>query len=468
MLTALLLAACSAQLGHDSAPHPAVGTVHAPPPDTPNVLLVVVDDLGVDKVGALGAHPRPASTPNIDALFSRGLRFDQAYSTPSCSPTRAALLTGRQGRRTGIGSVIRMLEHEAGLPRTEVTLPEMLSRAPESWESLYVGKWHLSVVADPDVAADPNLQGFDHYVGGLDNLTVSHEPVEDASYTRWLKTVDGVSAVTETYATTDEVDEALARIPSLAEPWLSVVSFHAPHSPFHLPPRALTPTTPRDVGRPSRPKAAHAMIEALDTELGRLLWGLDAELLERTLVVFVSDNGTSADAMLPPWDPERAKLSLYDGGCRVPMVVAGPGVSPGRTDALTHVVDLFPTIADFAGVDLAEVVDSEGLPVVLDGVSLRPVLADPEASVREYVYSERFRPNGGPAPDDVDDQMIRDGRYKLMRRVGVETLFFEYGADRWSEGPDLLPGGLTPEQWIAHDRLLAELDARVAEMESAW
>ena len=76
--------------------------------------------------------------------------------------------------------------------------------------------------------------------------------------------------------------------------------------------------------------------------------------------------------------------------------------------------------------------------------------------------------NGGPEPDDVDDQMIRDARYKLMRRVGVETLFFEYGADRWSEGPDLLPGGLTPEQRSAHDRLLAELDARVAEMESTW
>jgi arylsulfatase A-like enzyme len=296
-------------------------------------------------------------------------------------------------------------------------------------------------------------------------------PLDDPSYFNWLKTTDGVTTPTSTYATSDSVDEALARIPALGEPWLTVVSFNAVHSPYHKPPEALTPSLPDAIGRPDRRIAARAMTEALDTEIGRLMGGLDAELLARTVIIFLSDNGTSKEVIEPPWDPTRGKLTLYDGGCRVPMAITGPIIdTPGlQTDALVHVVDLFPTIAALARVEPETVLDDAGAPVQLDGVSLMPVLLDPTARVRETVYVERFMDNGAPPARLLDNRMIRDARYKYMESFNGEFFFFEYDPSRpWTEGEDLIPAGLTPEQQRAREHLERIMEAKVATMEASW
>ncbi|MFT4621421.1 MAG: arylsulfatase A-like enzyme [Myxococcota bacterium] len=434
-----------------------------------NVLVMLVDDLGLDKVGVYGAHPDPPPTPNIDALAAEGVRFTNAYSAPACSPTRAALLTGRYGRRTGIGEVVFLRRDPEGLSRDEITLPEMLQLADEPWSTLIVGKWHLAVTADPDFARDPLEQGFDHHAGSLDNLTVTVEDRPGVGYHLWEKTVDGVTAWEETYATTDSVDEALARIPEMAEPWLTYVAFNAIHTPFQLPPPELTPTTEDQPYVP--PVIVAGMTEALDIEIGRLLDGLDPALRERTVILLVSDNGTTREAILPPWDENRSKLTLFDGGCRVPLIMAGPTVTaPGSTsDALVHVVDVFATVADLANVDLSTLRDPDGDPVPVDGRSLMPYLADPSApSQRDLAYSERMGPNGGPPYRERDIRMVRDERYKLIRSRDGDQ-FFEYAPGAWSEGEDLLAGdGLDADQADAYARLSDGLEALQAELESGW
>ena len=347
--------------------------------------------------------------------------------------------------------------HTVALPHDTVTLPELLDAAPHPWSTLALGKWHLSVWADADHARDPLTHGFDHFAGTLDNLTVTTEVVDDPGYYRWQKTVDGTTFWVDTYATTDTVDEALARIPALPEPWLVYVAFHAVHRPFQLPPRALLPSAPPDPGE-DLAAHVHAMAEALDTEVGRLLDGL-GPLRERTTVVFTGDNGTTGEAILPPLDPERDKLTLYDGGVRVPLIVSGPAVPrPGESEALVHLVDVFPTVAELAGLDPGAVTDAAGAPVPLDGHSLVPLLADPRGPwPREVLYAERFQPNGPPPHDVLDNRMVRDARYKLVRQI-TQDRFFRYAPGAVDEGPDLLAGGLSPDEQAAYDRLSAELE----------
>jgi arylsulfatase A-like enzyme len=129
---------------------PALVTPEGRPP---NVLIVLLDDVGTDKIGAYAEHPRPAHTPNLDALAAEGVLFRNAWATPQCSPSRAALLTGRYGRRSGVGRTVQAYESSYELPPDELTLPEMLRGAPDAWDSSEVGKWHLATYASVDNVA---------------------------------------------------------------------------------------------------------------------------------------------------------------------------------------------------------------------------------------------------------------------------------------------------------------------------
>lgn len=158
-----------------------------------NVLLVIADDVGVDRVAAYGEHPSPGRTPQIDRLAERGVLFRNAWSNPYCSPTRATVLTGRHGFRTGVGFFVGMTTPH-GLSLAETTLPEVL--AP-SHTSLALGKWHLSSFLQ---GADyPLAAGFAHHAGSLFNLdaavTVPFPAPDDFSfYEYWIKYTDGVAA----------------------------------------------------------------------------------------------------------------------------------------------------------------------------------------------------------------------------------------------------------------------------------
>jgi arylsulfatase A-like enzyme len=347
----------------------------------PNVLVVLLDDVGVDQIepyGFAGAPPAPV----IQQLADEGLRFDQAWATPVCSPSRAALLAGRWSDRTTVGAVI-LARMPAELPLEVATLPELLRRAPDRWSSAAVGKWHLSTFASPSGPEHPLLQGFDWFAGSLNNIGVPPVDAEEVprSYVAWDRVgFDGEVALETTFSTTRITTDAVAALSVLPEPFLLYVAYHAAHRPLMAPPGAV-------VVRGDENELFALNVTAVDAQIGRLLDAL-GDRRERTVVMVIGDNGTPSHAKDGDGQ-DGAKGSFSEGGLRVPFVVAGPGVAQGRrTDALASVVDVAPTVLALAGVDLA--------PLDLDGVSLLPVLTDPTASVRERLYSETRSPPTGP------------------------------------------------------------------------
>jgi arylsulfatase A-like enzyme len=439
----------------------ACGPSHDPEPSARhNFLILIADDLGVAKLGAFardadaGAEPGESLTPQLDALASRGVHFTNAWSYPVCSPTRANALTGRYGFRTGVGSLVpspgsrrRPLGDEyGGLETAETTLPEMLG---SGFASAAFGKWHLAGLErgapDPD---HPRQSGFDHFAGTLENL---HPP---ESYRSWSKNVNGSIAPSFVYATTDSVDDVLTWVRRSREPWLAWVAFHAPHPPWHEPPDALHRV--HFSSPPTRAELHDAMTQSLDSEIGRLLAGIEPDVMERTTVVFFADNGTprGADADMP----DRGKGLLYEPGIRVPFIVAGPDVvRPGRAvSAPIATVDLFATLGEIAG---------RPHPTGEDSVSLLPYLRGPDAPPqRQFVYAERFKPNGPGtlAEKRLWRQALRDARYKLIRRDCADEELFDLDLDP-GERRNLLETGepATPEASAAYDRLRTALDARV-------
>lgn len=424
----------------------------------PNLLVIFFDDLGVDKLASYGEHPTPAAMPNLDALASRSLLFRNAWASSTCSPGRATLLTGRYSRRFGIGQADRVDVGDDQLPPGEQTIPEMLKTAPDPWSSSLVGKWHLAGYDTPDALQQPGLQGFDWYHATMGNLNETLEMEEDdASYYSWELDDNGVVHPVDTYVTTHQIDDAIARIESMPEPWFLFLSLNAPHTPLTDPPPELLLSgevlPDPDVNKWVR---YHQTLEATDTELGRLLERLD---LTTTNVFVTADNGTPDHGTLPPLLASHAKLTLYEGGINVPLLAAGPAVAaPGaETDAIVHLVDLFPTFAEIAGAPAAA--------QALDGVSLMPLLRGEAALDREVIYAEEFGPNG-PPPYRHDDRAVRDARYKLRRNDGVEQLFDLEG--RYDDGPNLLEGVLSPEQQSAYDALSSALAAYEAELQYAY
>lgn len=401
----------------------------------PNVLLIVADDLGVDLVRAYGAGAAPPCTPNLDALAAQGLSFREFWADPVCSPSRAALLTGRHGFRTGIGT--------AGggggtLPLEELTLPEALT----GYRSACVGKWHLGG-GDP---LHPNLSGFDDFVGTLGGGI--------ADYQSWTKVVNGQSSVSQVYITRDTANEAIAKLHTLPEPWLLYVPIFAPHVPFHDPSAELCPApacTDAWCGSlsPAATDAqrAKAMTEVLDAEIGRLLTAL-AEVDPAAYVFFLGDNGSAQAATEPPFDPLHAKGTPYQQGLRVPLIVRGPGVATGECRSLAGITDLFATICQLAGVASA----------AEDSISLVPCFSNPRHVLRQSVYAEQFSPNNASPPFATHDRAIRDARHKLIRRVERPDELYDLWNDPL-ERTDLVAQGLTSAQREAHQVLVARLVA---------
>jgi len=428
-----------------------------------NVLILFLDDVGVDKVGAYGVHPDAPPTPNIDGLADGGVLFRAGYANPSCSPSRASLLTGRYGRRTGLGGVTELYSSSYSLPHDEVVLPEVVkASATLDYDTSMVGKWHLTNGDVPDYENEPLTHGFDWYAGSLGNLTSSTDRTRPLTYYNWQKCSNGTLAMTQEYATTDTVDDALDRVTQMPEPWLLYVAFNAPHTPLGQPPPELhtqTDLTPQS----DRLERYDATMEALDTEIGRLLGGLDVDVRDRTTILLIGDNGTPEHAVAPPFSQDQSKLAQFEGGILVPFIVTGPAVGQPGTEshAMVHVVDVLPTVAELAGVDVSELLRN-GAPVVLDGQSLVPHLADPETVGRETLYAERFFDSGAP-PYGFDARSVRDDRYKLIYKDGLVG-FFELGVDPPHEGPDLMEVGLSAVQQAAFDALEQDMARRVADM----
>jgi arylsulfatase A-like enzyme len=448
---------------------PARASVVVPTPPATNVLVILLDDVSTNKLALYDPAVPAVSLPTIDALAAQGVTFDQAYASPMCSPTRAALLTGRHARRTGFATVA----NDAGdqLSYKEVTVAEALDDnvLGLDWSTAALGKWHLAQKSVERL--HPNKSGFDHFSGVFTVMSETVAPLND--YYDWEETTDGVIVGRSTvYHTTDIVDDALAHIPTMPEPWFLYLPMTAPHDPLHVPPSALV-TDPVDAYSADA-ELYDAMLQAADAEIGRLLAGIDPAVLANTTVLLTADNGSQPEVVEAPYDPDRSKRSVYQGGIHVPLVITGPLVTqPGaRTDALVHLVDVFTTALDIAGVPLVDVDEAHrvlgytspsGAVHPVDGSSLLPYLADPASpSLRPWLFAEHMEPNG-PPPYANDLVAWQDHEWKLVRNNGVAELY-QFVAGAVDEGPDLLADGVTADEQVKLDELTQLLDDQLAAM----
>ena len=347
-------------------------------PEKPNIVLVVIDDMGWTDLGCQGSSYY--ESPNIDRLASEGVRFTDAYSSgPNCSPSRAALLTGNYPTRTGVTTVLNKKVNEFALkehPRSkslsaeQTTFAEVLRGA--GYKSISIGKWHLGKEKHSE---DPLGQGFDENVGGNHN---GHPGSYHHPFGKGAGRVP-VDAPEGSYLTDVLTDRALDFVRrNQDEPFCLYLPYYSVHTPIQ--PRADLMEkyeAKEPVGGHKNPGYA-AMVEAVDEGVGRILALLDElELREETLVIVTSDNGGHSVTSNAPL--RGRKGMLYEGGLRVPLIVRLPGVTePGTTCAEpTLSMDIFPTLAKLAGASNQEPVD---------GSDLMPLFAGEERLERDAIF----------------------------------------------------------------------------------
>jgi arylsulfatase A-like enzyme len=345
-------------------------------------------------------------TPRIDRLLSEGLRFDNFYANcPVCSPTRAALMTGRYPDLVGVPGVIRTHpENSWGFlsPRA-VTLADILRSG--GYHTAIVGKWHLGL----DAPARPNDRGFDHFHGFLGDMMDDyfHHRRHEINYMR--RDRDEISS--EGHATELFTEWACTYLQSRREqsqPFFLYLAYNAPHTPIQPPEDWLRRVTERVPGlAPQRAQLA-ALIEHLDDGVGRVLDCLDENGLgDNTLVIFTSDNGGQLSVGARNGPLRDGKGTVYEGGIKV---CAGfrwaDGIEAGgRTSFRAMTMDLYPTICDVAGIQI---------PHRIDGRSLRPtLLGNPQEELREYWFWTRRE--GGEQFGGKTIDAVRRGDWKLLQ-----------------------------------------------------
>ena len=412
-----------------------VPTTFALASESPNILVLIADDVGVADIGAYTEGPNgepgsPPPTPSIDGLAADGVLFREAWSAPVCTPTRAALYTGRYGFRTSVQNVGDVL------PLAETTWAELLTNA--GYVSGLFGKWHLGRTGNVGGADAPRVSGgWDDFEGTLSGAL--------SDYFSFTEVANGSSQSVSNYATTEQVDDALVWIANQTGPWTCTVAFNAPHAPFHIPPQELH-TFALGTGS-TNTQRYRAAIQAMDSEIGRLLNELGAAL-DNTVVVFIGDNGTPRQVIEAPYT--TFKGTVYQGGVHVPMIVSAPFVSaPGReVSTPVHVADLFSTILAITEIDVEAALPD----VTIDGASLLGTLETPGASIaRETIYTEIV--DADPA-DGL--YAIRDGRYKLLE-LGGEHELYDLELDPL-ETSELIADGLSASEQEAFDSLVAALN----------
>ena len=380
----------------------------------PNILFVIADDFGVDASPCYDDGNQKPSMPTLEALCADGLVFEHVWSAPECSPTRSTMISGLPGFTTGVGAAGDRLDPSV------TSLQEVIADgSPSRYSNAVIGKWHLAG-ADSQDYGHPAELGVETYAG------VFGGGVPD--YYNWTKIEGGAPVMVDEYATTTFTNDAIAWLAQQDGPWFLWLAYTAPHAPYHLPPADLHDRddlsgTAVDIG--SRPREYYfAAAEAMDTELGRLLDQLPDDVRANTVVLFLGDNGTPGRVAQGPYVDDRAKGSLYEGGIRVPLVIAGPPVqrAGARETALVSTADLFATIAELAGAPN---------PGVETSVSLLPYLAGSAGPARSLVHSEYFR---GDEPQDSDNPeafgwTVRDDHLQLIVLDSGERMLFDLDAD---------------------------------------
>ena len=364
----------------------------------PNIILIISDDQGLDSSAQYNLSADLPVTPHLDKLAVSGITFDNAWATPACTTTRSAIITGQYGVNSGV------LEVGDVIPPDSVILQKYLKDNPDttSYASAVIGKWHLG--GNSPEANHPSTLGVDYYAGSLRGAVNDYES--------WPLTINGQTSQTSTYHTTKVTDLAIDWIGSQTDPWFLWLAYVAPHTPFHLPPQALhtQDLLGSDADINANPRNYYlAAIEAMDTEIGRLLASMTQEELDNTIIFYVGDNGTPRQVADRSVYANGSKGSLTQGGLSVPMIASGAGVSRKnvREDALISSTDFFATIASMAGDTTSSIEDSK---------SFKNLLTNSNAAHRDYLYSDF-------SSDNVSGWAVRNTNYKLISTATGQELY---------------------------------------------
>lgn len=363
------------------------------PTTSPNVILILADDLAVGDLN--GGNGKPTRTPNLDRLADQSVRFSQAYSASCvCAPARAALLTGRYPHRTGVVTLnMNTYPVMTRLRRDEVTIADMMRQA--GYATGLIGKWHVGL----GEGYHPLDRGFDVFEGFSGS--------GDVGYFQYSFDVQGQAMrVTDRYLTDDLNDRAIQFVRRHRDqPFFLHLAHYAPHRPLEAPEEIIRRY--RTQGFDESTSTIYAMIEVMDSGIGRLLRELEElKLTNQTVVIFASDNGPD------PLTGDRfnqglggTKYQIYEGGIRVPLFIRWPPtLAAGQRDHVIHFVDLLPTILELAGIEATATNP-------LDGNSFAKLLRDESADFSPTRY---WQWNRGQ-PNYTHNAAIRKGKFKLVR-----------------------------------------------------
>lgn len=356
--------------------------VYAEPASRPNIVLIVADDLGFADVGF--NNSQDIKTPHIDALATSGVRFGSLYSQPFCTPTRAALMTGRYPIRYGLQTFVITPGQRYGLSTNETTLAQLLKEA--GYKTYAIGKWHLG---HADKTFWPQNRGFDYFYGCTLG-EVDYYTKERAGSVDWQR--NGKHLKEDGYFTELITKDALRIIneQTADQPFFIYMPHLAVHSPYQAPQEYINRF--KHIKDETR-RIYAAMASAMDESVGEVMAALENKgLRDNTLVLFMSDNGGIAeyDAAAAKAKGDKpapanntpfrgSKGSLYEGGVRIASAINWPGhIKPGITEEPLHVVDLMPTL-----VSLAKGKIPTDKP--LDGKNIWPVITQGKPSPHEDI-----------------------------------------------------------------------------------
>jgi arylsulfatase A-like enzyme len=388
--------------------------VFAAPSSRPNIIIVMTDDQGY---GDLGFTGNPIiRTPHIDAFAKESIRFTDFHASPTCAPTRAALMTGRHEFRSGVTHTIQERER---LNLKATTIAQVLKSA--GYTSGIFGKWHLG---DED-EYQPGRRGFDevfiHGAGGIgQTYPGSCGDAPDNGYFNPAIRHNGKFVKTKGYCTDVFFQQAIDWMASRRKkksPFLAYITPNAPHAPLDCPEEYVKRYEDKVNEKTAR---FYGMIENIDENFGKLLAKLDEwKIAHNTLLIFLTDNGSAGGSEVFNAGMRGRKGTPYEGGTRVPSFWRWPENFKGGRDcqALTAHLDIFPTLAEITGAKIPE-------KIKLDGRSLVPLLQNPAADWPDrFLFTHVGRWEKGKAEESKYEKCaVRNARFQLVNNTELYDL----------------------------------------------
>jgi len=364
----------------------------------PNILMIMVDDLGYGDLSCYGA--KDLKTPNIDKLMAGGMRFTEFYANCCvCSPSRAALLTGRYPEFVGIPGVVRTRDNQnwGHLTPDSILIPALFRKA--GYHTTIIGKWHLGL-NKPNC---PNQRGFDEFHGFLGDMMDDYwtHRRHDINYMRMNEDeIDPKGHATDLF--TEWSIESLKKCAVSGKPFFQYLAYNAPHTPIQPPPEWLEKVQKREPGIDEKRAKIVALIEHLDDGIGKVLKVLDESgLADKTIVAFTSDNGGWLPSGASNGPLRSGKTHVYEGGIKVTTGIRWPShIKAGQqTDFRALTMDILPTFAEICGVPITH---------QIDGRSFKKLLLEGQQEQYEHPVFHMWLEN-------KTKETMRHGDWKLVR-----------------------------------------------------